>query len=71
MSQPGEEDTHVDVADLPRSSLDELLGEVSMERHVINCSDLDEMVYVISLLLNMSLDFTADASDYAIYIRGQ
>ena len=27
MSQPEEEDTHVDVADLPRSSLDELLGE--------------------------------------------
>ena len=42
-----------------------------MDRHVINCSDLDEMVYVISLLLNMSLDFTADAGDYAIYIRGQ
>jgi len=42
-----------------------------MDRHVINCSDLDEMVYVISLLLNMGLHFTAEADDYSIYIRGQ
>ena len=42
-----------------------------MDRHVIKCGDMDQMVYVISLLLNMSLDFTAEADDYTIYIRGQ
>ena len=42
-----------------------------MDRHVVKCSDMDQMVYVISLLFNMSFDFTADADDYTIYIRGQ
>lgn len=42
-----------------------------MDSPVINCSDLDEMVYVISLLLNMGVDFTAQAGDYTIYIRRQ
>ena len=42
-----------------------------MDRHIIKCSDMDQMVSVISLLLNMGLGFTAEADEHIIYIWGQ
>lgn len=42
-----------------------------MDRNIIKCSDMDQMVSVISLLLNLGLDFTAEADKHIIYIWGQ
>ena len=51
-----------------------------MDRHIIKCSDMDQMVYVISLLLetfpiakqiDMGLHFTAEAGEHIIYIWGE
>ena len=41
-----------------------------MNKQIIRCGDADQMVYVISKLMEMNLNFTAQADELVIYLRG-
>ena len=40
-----------------------------MDKQIIKCGDTDELVYVIGRLMELGLDFTAQADELVIYLR--
>lgn len=40
-----------------------------MDKQIVRCGDMDELIYVISKLVEMGLDFTAQSDELIIYLR--
>ena len=40
-----------------------------MDKQVIKCGDTDQLIFVIGKLMEMGLDFTAQADELVIYLR--
>lgn len=40
-----------------------------MDKQIVICGDMDELIYVISKLMEMGLNFTAHVTELTIYLR--
>lgn len=40
-----------------------------MDKQIIKCCDTDQMIYVVGKLMELGLDFTAEADELVIYLR--